>query len=249
MGATPSVSGRTSPSQWPSGRPLCESGPSTGSPRALRRSPSINTLSSYLSLSCSARGPIVIVVSQSPDTGRSSPAPGRPHPAVAVPLAAWGARQAPKLRNPRIILKDLPEDLSGEWLAAFSVGVRILDAQHKRLTDTIGSLYAQGVTSDLVDWTAYHFATEELLMEKSGYPEYLQHTGEHRELSEFITKVILGLNFSSTSSVGELCEYVRTWMDQHILKDDRKFAQWLLAPAQAHKVEELESLGIAIRNW
>ncbi|NCB55450.1 MAG: bacteriohemerythrin, partial [Epsilonproteobacteria bacterium] len=65
------------------------------------------------------------------------------------------------------------------WEPAFSVGIAVIDNQHKRIIDYINELNnalvyrdsekAKEVLSYLVDYTLSHFSFEESLMQEAGY--------------------------------------------------------------------------------
>ena len=73
-----------------------------------------------------------------------------------------------------------------KWDSSLSVGVDLIDEQHKQWIDRFNAVVetlasAQGAsqlpqTLDfLIDYTHLHFSTEEAAMEKSGYPAKFQH--------------------------------------------------------------------------
>ena len=66
-----------------------------------------------------------------------------------------------------------------QWSPAFATGVKEIDDQHQRLVGYINELtgVSKVETRDLsrllesaIDYTLYHFAFEEALMESRGYP-------------------------------------------------------------------------------
>ena len=84
-----------------------------------------------------------------------------------------------------------------DWDDSFSVKVKEIDAQHKRLVDMLNELYdamRQGkgkevlgkIIGGLIEYTDVHFKTEEKYFDKFGYPETEAHKKEH---SDFVQKV------------------------------------------------------------
>ncbi|CCO25481.1 bacteriohemerythrin [Maridesulfovibrio hydrothermalis] len=122
--------------------------------------------------------------------------------------------------------------------SAYSVGVRTIDVQHKKLVGMINALHkamrdrASGsVMQELVDklknYTVEHFRTEEQLFDKFGYP----HTAEHKVLHEkFVNQV---LEFDSALRSGkakvtmEVMHFLKDWLIQHIQGEDRKYTSFM----------------------
>jgi len=82
-----------------------------------------------------------------------------------------------------------------EWKDSYSVKVTALDNQHKKLFTIVNEPYtamgtghgrevAGDVLQRLVDYTVNHFAAEEKLMEKHGYPYLASHRQEHKALTD-----------------------------------------------------------------
>ncbi|MEI6315089.1 MAG: bacteriohemerythrin, partial [Syntrophus sp. (in: bacteria)] len=72
------------------------------------------------------------------------------------------------------------------WDPEFSVNIKVIDEQHKKLVDTINMLYdamseGKGSTvladifNNLAEYTTVHFATEEDFMIRFSYPDYAEH--------------------------------------------------------------------------
>lgn len=77
------------------------------------------------------------------------------------------------------------------WNEMYSVKVGSLDRQHRRLFalagrlhETLGTGQAEaiidGILKQLVDYTMTHFASEEALLRKNGYPELAAHMAQHQ---------------------------------------------------------------------
>ena len=86
------------------------------------------------------------------------------------------------------------------WDEKYSVKVRELDNQHKKLFDIINKLDShmrQGkgkeilgsVLKDMVDYTKVHFAAEERILRDSGYPDYAQHKAIHEKVTEKVSMI------------------------------------------------------------
>ena len=122
-----------------------------------------------------------------------------------------------------------------EWDQKYSVNVREIDQQHMKLFELINELHeamrvGQGrevmsqTLQGLVDYTKYHFSTEERYMTLYGYPEYANHKSEHRV---FVDKVLeFQREFESGSLLLslEVMDFLKNWLSRHILVNDKKYA-------------------------
>lgn len=110
------------------------------------------------------------------------------------------------------------------WSVAHSVGVREIDDQHVHLAGLIDGLSAalrdgaaaEAVTAALgqmVDYAAFHFASEERLMAQFQVAHLTLHRDVHRRLLEDIRH--LGVD-KSPPSVSLVLRYLREWLIRHV---------------------------------
>lgn len=125
-----------------------------------------------------------------------------------------------------------------EWNNNFSVNIKEIDDQHKKLFTMVNELHdamKAGKGSDvtgkvlvgLVQYVASHFALEEKFMKEHSYPDYPKHKSEH----DALTKQALDLQnqFKAGKPVltVELLKFLREWLTNHILVTDKKYAPYL----------------------
>jgi hemerythrin len=119
------------------------------------------------------------------------------------------------------------------WSDSLLTGVSAIDADHKRLIDTINRL--EGVTSakdsrdvlkevliSLLDYTKYHFDREEKLMQVAvGYLGAQAHKLEHRtfvkKVDDYVAAFCAGQEFSEDMTL-----FLYRWFVNHINKTDRE---------------------------
>ena len=137
------------------------------------------------------------------------------------------------------------------WTEQFSVGHKLLDAQHRQIINTINTLIsASGTTVDselvsqaLTDMTLYsrtHFATEERFLLEANYPNFDEHKRYH---TAFIRKTVELCNATSigvTSVPETMLIYLRNWWVEHILKKDMECA-FFIAAADQNRHHQLRS--------
>ncbi len=122
-----------------------------------------------------------------------------------------------------------------KWTPELSVGVTLLDAEHRKLVEmvnTLNQLILSGNKTSVVDstlaglleYTKIHFRNEEDLMKKYGYPLYEKHKKEHDELTSAVKEFIERLQVSVEANFSlELLAFLREWLVNHIKGSDMKY--------------------------
>ncbi len=86
------------------------------------------------------------------------------------------------------------------WSDEYSIGIKGIDFQHKKLFDLVNRLYDLDETSskedmrvilyEFSDYVKVHFKDEEAYMLSVDYPELEQHKKKHENIVETLTQVI-----------------------------------------------------------
>ena len=135
---------------------------------------------------------------------------------------------------------DLPIDMTPQvffWNENFETGFEEIDHQHRGLIELVNrilglSLGVPGaptlaeMLSELRDYAAVHFATEEALWKGLPYEDpliqYLHfHEEEHRD---FIRKVVEMERSTPPEKTEEIVHFLTHWLARHILESDRRMA-------------------------
>ncbi len=124
------------------------------------------------------------------------------------------------------------------WNDTLSVGVREIDEQHRKLVQLINGLHDHMVAGDareimgkvlerIVQYTAFHFETEEKLMQQHAYTLSPAHVREHKNLVQ--TALALQSKFANgqTSITMETMTFLRDWLQHHILESDKALGRFL----------------------
>lgn len=115
-----------------------------------------------------------------------------------------------------------------QWSPRFATGVREIDEQHRSLIGYINELQAVSVpaTRDLgrllesaIDYTMYHFAFEEALMESRGYPLLDTHKKIHDAFAQEL-RALKAQFLAGTMTAEQLKELLASWLFDHISKAD-----------------------------
>lgn len=132
------------------------------------------------------------------------------------------------------------------WNESLSVGVDMIDTDHKVLIDQINMLgdavvdgqdhvMTASVLNVLIDYTAYHFAREQQLMEQTGYPVADDHLREHRLLVKKCREIQAGYQAGTTLGK-DVLNFLKVWLTQHILKSDKALGEYLVERGAARMV-------------
>jgi methyl-accepting chemotaxis protein/hemerythrin len=126
------------------------------------------------------------------------------------------------------------------WTKELEFGIEVIDTQHKKLIDLINNLYNsmksnKGLDSllpvydELLEYTVYHFDFEEDFIKKNGY----EHVPNHRQLHEKLKADVMAQRekfVSGEAVIGfNLLSFLEDWVRNHILIQDRKYADVILA--------------------
>lgn len=124
------------------------------------------------------------------------------------------------------------------WDNSYSVGVAIIDNQHKRLVNIVNELNdAMGagkgkevlgkVLHELVQYVNTHFKTEEEYMVKYSYDEYEQHRYEHEKLTDEVKRFYEDFCANKAVLSIQIMNFLRNWLMDHILVKDKRFGKFL----------------------
>ncbi len=129
-----------------------------------------------------------------------------------------------------------------QWKEEYSIGVKELDEQHKKmfeLGDKISRLVFDNSTEDylneivsilekLREYTKYHFNYEEEHMDLNGYVHQHTHSIQHSYLMERIEKISnKGISSNQRETLMEMVNFLYDWISKHILREDMKYKEFL----------------------
>lgn len=122
------------------------------------------------------------------------------------------------------------------WDENLATGILECDIQHKKLINMFNAIYdairlnldkktLKEALNSLIDYFEKHFAFEEELMEKYGYPEIHIHKEEHKIFIENINKILQNPN--EEINFLEILKFLKNWWLNHILTADKKYGPFL----------------------
>ncbi len=139
------------------------------------------------------------------------------------------------------------------WSQHFETGIRTVDAQHHALVDMINGvaqqLAANGpevkrlvmpLLEKLIHYAAHHFKHEEELMSRFALnPNYAeQHHAAHQIFVTEVLEMRRQFEQDGTVSGNDLLRFLTSWLSFHILSEDKRMAQQILAVQGGQTAEQ-----------
>jgi len=111
----------------------------------------------------------------------------------------------------------------------YSVGIKSIDTQQKKLVDLINALHDAFMRGDreqrvrqalhpIAEYVAYHFDYEERLMEKCRFDHFRKHRGFHQRFRHEIARLIRETSTDPETVYPRLLACNREWLIDHILE-------------------------------
>ena len=130
--------------------------------------------------------------------------------------------------------------MSIEWSNSLAIGVTEIDDQHREIFRRVNKLSAacsEGKGKEevmrlllfLQDYVKEHFAGEEKLQLRNGYPGYASHKSQHTRFVADISRLAAAFKTegATLSLVIMTNKTLASWLVQHISKTDADFAAYL----------------------
>jgi hemerythrin len=144
------------------------------------------------------------------------------------------------------------------WSPALSVGIDLIDSQHRELFVYVDALLRAAASSKdshqllptlsfLGAYMMHHFASEEMLMDVGSYPDADPHKAEHSTFMAGYQRLMqeVGSEGVAPGLVSELEREVRDWLIGHVSTTDRDLGRYVVAadarPTPRHR--ELAQMG------
>ncbi|MCK9363574.1 MAG: bacteriohemerythrin [Syntrophales bacterium] len=124
-----------------------------------------------------------------------------------------------------------------DWSDSLSVNVAEIDQQHKKLIAIINELndamrigagkdVLGKIVNSLISYAAIHFKTEEKYFAQFGYPDTDNHKKEHVAFVQKVADFKDGFEKRKLSLTIEVMNFLSDWLKNHIMKTDKKYAQF-----------------------
>lgn len=142
----------------------------------------------------------------------------------------------------------------------YGTGVQAIDEQHKDLVELLNKLHravkekrGMQVTVEILDgliqYTAKHFAFEEELMKKTGYPGQHEHLDAHSKLVNQVLELRKKLDLNKVTITFEVLQFLSDWLNKHICGSDREFGEWFSGKGYSIDPKAHEAVRILKKPW
>ncbi len=125
-----------------------------------------------------------------------------------------------------------------KWRDSYSVGVEKFDKEHRRLVELVNDMYlivrdkgdAEALivcAEKLIEYTKYHFSSEEIAMKEAYYSGLDEHMELHADLEKQAVAFLGRIKTEGEAVRTEFYHFLREWLLNHIIKEDKKYSEYL----------------------
>jgi hemerythrin len=125
------------------------------------------------------------------------------------------------------------------WKEEYSVGIKSLDDDHKRLIFLLNQFktaydydmsaeFERQALEQLVGYTRFHFSREEEMMKQAGYADFENHQQQHRNMIAQVEEFVGLYRREGHESLNEVSTYLTNWLINHINGTDKQYTQCML---------------------
>jgi hemerythrin len=125
------------------------------------------------------------------------------------------------------------------WSPTFSVGIKLIDDQHKELLNLTNDLfkhcvgderaeraYFQKIIQGAVNYIKVHFATEEAIMLKTKFEGYREHKREHDSFVLTVLDQVKNFNEGKKFNLINFTKFLKEWVLTHIAVSDKLYFEY-----------------------
>lgn len=136
-----------------------------------------------------------------------------------------------------------------KWSKELSVGVEMIDDQHKKLIGIVNTLLTaieqdqdkeilNDIFIQLREYTVFHFSCEQDLMSEIHYPKRGTQMEAHTNLKKDVKNFQRQIYLHEEPTTAEVLSFMKGWMLDHILTHDRELARFIHEQKAEVKSEE-----------
>ena len=125
------------------------------------------------------------------------------------------------------------------WSSTYSVGVPLIDKQHKGLIKLTNDLYNhcvedaesermyfKQVIKSAVEYIKVHFSTEEKLMLNTAFPGYAEHKRQHETFVLNVLEQVKASEETRVISLLNFTHFLKDWILTHIAISDKQYFEY-----------------------
>ena len=128
-----------------------------------------------------------------------------------------------------------------KWSSTFSVGVKIIDDQHRGLLDLVNDLfnhvsgdeeaehaYFSQIVQQTVQYIKTHFSTEEKIMIHTKFPGYAEHKKIHDTFVLAVIEQIRNYEAGRRLMLSDFTRFLKEWILAHIAIVDKSYFSYFM---------------------
>ena len=165
---------------------------------------------------------------------------------IEIPIEATPKKEKAKKEKKAVKLKAKPkpspapamkeESKLVEWSVDHALGIQEMDDQHQNLFGIINNLFnavnehkpqkqLHTLLKELIDYTQYHFGTEERYFAEFGFAETDEHIEEHQNYTKKLNKLLKDVGSKKSKVSFDMMNFIGEWIDEHIINFDKKYVE------------------------
>lgn len=119
------------------------------------------------------------------------------------------------------------------WDDKYLLNIPIVDEQHRGFFILLDDELSRNenptqeqmieLITHLENYIVNHFSTEELLMEKSGYDDFVNHKNQHVFFIQKVDEMKIELSYQNPLLYSKIIDFMKKWFLTHILIVDKKY--------------------------
>jgi hemerythrin len=127
------------------------------------------------------------------------------------------------------------------WSTTYSVGIKLIDDQHKELLNLVNDMYNHvndddeeaerayflSVIRHIVDYIKIHFATEEKIMKGTNFQGYAGHKRVHDSFILNVVDIIKKYDEGRRVPLIFFTNFIKDWILSHIAIMDKQYFEYL----------------------
>lgn len=137
-----------------------------------------------------------------------------------------------------VLIKRSDKHYFAVWKDEYSVGVKSLDDDHRKLLNLInklqtavhyqtGDVFEKEALTEVVAYTKYHFEREEKMLQDAGYANFEAHKETHREMIAKVDEFVQDYEKRGHVVVEDIAQYLKNWLVGHINGTDQEYSSLL----------------------
>jgi hemerythrin len=139
-----------------------------------------------------------------------------------------------------------------EWDNKYSVGIPLIDEQHKELIRLTNELYQGCLAGDdaaqdfffnaihkAMDYVKYHFSAEEKILENVRYPYLAEHKRQHEDFVLKMVEDVKSFQGGKKFVPNNFVRFLKEWILSHIAIADTQYARYIVELKKLGKLSDV----------